>query len=210
MTIFQNNRALLDRFRAGDKAALSEVYFFYINEIEGLIRSGHKTPNAFFIRDLDKQQDLVQEIFIRAFSKPARTAFDGLRPYKPYLLSIAKNVIIDYLRRLPKEALGFSLNDGDDEQLINAYSSGIIRDIETESRESGVHWERCLSVSKDYVASLSETQQRFIELRFRQEMPQLLVAKSLKMTRWKVRALEKKIQAGLKKYLIRAKLIDRE
>lgn len=209
MTIFQKDRVILEQFRAGDKEALSAVYYFYINDIEALVRSGRRIPNALAINDLDQQQDLIQEIFIRAFSKSARLGFDGLRPYKPYLLSIAKNVIIDYLRKLPKELLGYSFNDEDDEQLIAFFSNGAIIEAENNhSRESGVHWDRCLSASHQYVSSLPDLQQKFIKLRFKEEMPQLTVAKTLRMTRWKVRTLEKKIQSGLKKYLTRAKLID--
>jgi RNA polymerase sigma factor (sigma-70 family) len=211
LTIFQRNRALLERFREGDKGALSEVYYFYISDIETLIRSHSKASSLFLSRAYDRQQDLVQEIFMRAFSESARKGYDGLRPFKPYLMSIAKNIIIDYLRKLPREALGISLNDEDDAQFVAAFASGAISNTEDESsRESGVHWDRCLSASQKYVSSLDETQQKFVDLRFKQEMPQLSVAKSLKMTRWKVRALEKKIIDGLKKYLKRSKLFETE
>lgn len=210
MTIFEKNRALLEQFRAGDREALSNVYFFYIADIENLIRSGRGSLGARLFRDFDRRQDMVQEIFLRAFSASARTAFDGLRPYRPYLMSIARNAMIDYLRKLPKETLGMPLNDTDDEQLIAAISEGISSDGETtSSRESGVHWDRCLSAAQAYVSTLTERQKRFVDLRYKQELPQFTVAERLGMTRWKVRALEKKIETGLRKYLARAKLLDK-
>jgi len=44
--------------------------------------------------------DVVQEVFVRALSEKARTSYDGLRPYRPYLLRIAKNLMIDRARRI--------------------------------------------------------------------------------------------------------------
>ena len=42
--------------------------------------------------------DLVQEVFMRAFSREGRQAYDGLRDYGPYLFAIARNVLVDWAR----------------------------------------------------------------------------------------------------------------
>ncbi|MCE9674115.1 sigma-70 family RNA polymerase sigma factor [Myxococcus stipitatus] len=45
-----------------------------------------------------------QETFIRAFRPEARRAYDGLRPYMPYLLRIAHSTAVDVLRSAGKVA----------------------------------------------------------------------------------------------------------
>ena len=41
----------------------------------------------------------MQEAFRRAFEERARSAYDGLRPYRRYLLTITRNLVIDQLRK---------------------------------------------------------------------------------------------------------------
>jgi DNA-directed RNA polymerase specialized sigma24 family protein len=49
--------------------------------------------------------DLVQEVFVRAFSTDARHAYDGRREYGHYLAAIARNCFIDLLRARRREIL---------------------------------------------------------------------------------------------------------
>jgi RNA polymerase sigma-70 factor, ECF subfamily len=50
-------------------------------------------------------EDLVQDSFMRAFSPPARAAYDGIRDYGPYLLTIVRNTVADALRVRQREVL---------------------------------------------------------------------------------------------------------
>ena len=45
--------------------------------------------------DLD---NALQETFVRAFKESARVGYDGLHPYKNYLLAIARNLVLDEFR----------------------------------------------------------------------------------------------------------------
>ena len=110
MTIFRDDRPLLDAFRRGDRAAAERVYYHYVDDVDKLVRRGFildakETIRVPGIGDADAAADLVQEVFVRALSEPARLSYDGLRPYRPYLLRIAKNLLIDRLRATKNAAI---------------------------------------------------------------------------------------------------------
>src|SRR5437763_656168 len=98
-------RELLDRFRVGQQSALAEVYRHYRPELVAFLsrgfsfRSGERTLS---FRGYTQPYDLnnaVQETFARAFKESARLGYDGLRSYKWYLLTIARNFVIDEFRQ---------------------------------------------------------------------------------------------------------------
>jgi RNA polymerase sigma factor (sigma-70 family) len=205
VTIFLQNRALLDQFKRGDRAALTAVYRHYVNDIEGLLRrwSQAATGSRSFKIDFERQRDVLQEIFIKAFSEKVRTAYDGIRPYRPYLITIAKSVLIDHLRKQSREVL-LPFDSDDEDRIMGKMEDAEVSD---DDRAEDLHWQRCLTASKQYVEGLDASTRRFVELRFIQEMPQLSISETMGMTRWKVRSMEKKVQRGLEKYLHRMKLI---
>ena len=103
MTILRTDRSLLDRFRAGEPEALEKVYWEYIRKVERLLSTGFEvrsrgTRVAGACRQPDDLADLVQDVFLRAFSEKGRRAYDGLRDYGPYLYAIARNVLVDWAR----------------------------------------------------------------------------------------------------------------
>jgi DNA-directed RNA polymerase specialized sigma24 family protein len=57
------------------------------------------------VRDPEQKRELLQEVFIRAFSAKARPAYDGVRPYKSYLATIASNLMIDTRRKDTRDPL---------------------------------------------------------------------------------------------------------
>ena len=202
MTVFQDNRPLLEAFRSGDTDAIRRVYRHYVNDVERFVRAKLSTPGGV---DFDLQRDVVQDIFIRAFSPNARLAFDGERPYKPYLLSISRNIVIDFVRKRGREGRHLLFSDGPLEAGADMASS---MSQERDQAPEDVHWDRCAEASREYVSGLDALTQRFIQLRFREEMPQLDVADVLGITRWKVRSLEKRVQKGLRRYLKQKNLVD--
>jgi RNA polymerase sigma-70 factor (ECF subfamily) len=202
LTVFQDNRPLLEAFRRGDTDAIRRVYRHYVNDVERFVRAKLSTPGGV---DFDLQRDVVQDIFIRAFSPNARLAFDGERPYKPYLLSISRNIVIDFVRKRGREGRHLLFSDGPLEAGADMASS---MSQERDQAPEDVHWDRCAEASREYVSGLDALTQRFIQLRFREEMPQLDVADVLGITRWKVRSLEKRVQKGLRRYLKQKNLVD--
>jgi RNA polymerase sigma factor (sigma-70 family) len=107
MTIFVENAALLALFRDGDRDALATVYWRYVDKVERLLRAGcvatPRSPVAGVGGSPADLEDLMQEVFERAFAPAARAAYDGSRPYAPYLFAIARNVLADWWRRQGRE-----------------------------------------------------------------------------------------------------------
>jgi RNA polymerase sigma factor (sigma-70 family) len=107
MTIFLNDRDLLRDFREGQRGALERLYWAYVDKVERIIRFGFVRGDSMKLSGVGSSQtelrDLVQEVFAKAFAPDARRAYDGLRPYGPYLYAIARNVLADWGRRSGRE-----------------------------------------------------------------------------------------------------------
>jgi len=107
MTIFVNDRDLLRGFREGERGALERVYWAYIDKVERIIRFGFVRGDSVMLSGVGNAQsdlrDLVHEVFTKAFAPDARRAYDGIRPFSPYLYAIARHVLADWGRRQGRE-----------------------------------------------------------------------------------------------------------
>ena len=206
MTIFQGNRELLDAFRFGEAAALRKVYLHYIQEIELFINQGwynaKQQRRTCGVTDFEVQMELVQEIFMRAFSEKSRIAYDGIRPYKVFLLGIARNTLIDYIRKRPADALSYVSIALDSEEL-GKDPERFLDNMkgETPEQEADIDWQRCVAATELYVRSLDGFQKQFVELRFQKELTLVEVARQLGITRGKARGVEKDLGRRLKRHL---------
>jgi RNA polymerase sigma-70 factor (ECF subfamily) len=200
--LLEADRALLDAFRRGGREALGQVYFCYVDSVATLLRFGFmldthslRVPGA---RDPDDERDLVQEVFVRAFAERARRSYDGVRPYRHYLLRIAKNLLIDRQRARGHEvALDAGALDGDEPDPESEYE-----------REPDVHWQRLAAATSDYVAGLSPELRELVRLRFEDGHSQADVAERMQLSRRRVRTLEHRAMTGLRRHLKRLKLLE--
>src|SRR4051812_35837069 len=115
--------ALLRRFREGDPSALSEVFRAHVDALTRVLRARAHQGGAFaHVRAAMEIENVVFETFARAFEPRARAMYDGVRPFGYYLLGIARNVVLEQLRRrdlpagLDLEAVGAELVDAQGEQ----------------------------------------------------------------------------------------------
>jgi RNA polymerase sigma factor (sigma-70 family) len=181
---------VLARFRAGDRAVLERVYFTCFDDVATLLRAGfvaggHRIPP---LTERAAQLDAIQDVFVRAFGPAARAQFDGLRPYRPYLLTIARNLRIDALRRARV-------------QLVPLEEDAHVKDEAALSPEVQREHQRLCDATAAYVAGLDAEAQRFVELRFAEETSQRDLAEKLGVSRRHVRTLEARILAGLQSFL---------
>lgn len=193
MTLFHGNRALLDAFRKGERAALTTVYSHYVGEVATLIRRGFSMESrgsVLGVREPHRQMDLVQEVFVRAFSESGRMSYDGLSPFRPWLLRIAKNLMIDEGRRAGTLASSSNLQ-----------SDETADEILTANPEEELEWKRLRDSTKAWTSAQSEEVQRFVRLRFEEERPQSEVAQMMGTSRRRVRTLESTVRDGLRKHL---------
>ena len=211
MTLLINNRSLLDAFRRGDNDALTAVYREYVDDVLLLLSRGivEKQKSRYIrgIADASLRLDCLQDVFVKAFTEKARESYDGLRPYRAYLLTVARNTLIDYWRAHSRDPVAgdCTLVEGDVEAFERDQDTPPTADGLAE--ESRLHWQRCLAASDSFFSELDTGTRQFVTLRFREEQPLLEVARQLNMTRWKARALEKRLQTNLKKHLRREGLL---
>lgn len=104
MTRLVEDQELREAFKSGERGALTEVFREYARPVFALLRRGFSFQSAgkscYFkgFSETWELENMVQEVFLRAFAPEARLAYDGLRPYRNYLFSIARNLVIDSFR----------------------------------------------------------------------------------------------------------------
>lgn len=195
---WQIDRALLDAFRRGDRAALGHIYFLYVEKVATLLRSGFSIRDrGLFVPGVpagDGESDLLQEVFVRAFAPAARLAYDGLRPYGPYLLRIARNLLVDRQRQHKRQPAAPGNIDPEEQ------ASSVEQEV---SRDEELHWARLSAVTNEYLQGLDSESRTFVRLRFEEELSQQEVALRMGASRRRVRTLEVRVQAGLRRHLKR-------
>lgn len=198
MTVFEGKRELLDAFRAGDRSALEVVYMRYVDDVFDLARygfalgGGKRVPGSTLP---DLQRDLVHDVFVRAFAERARVAYDGLRPYRPYLLRIARNAIIDAARR--RGAVPLELVDDD------------VADPDPAAPPADdLDWQRLTSAARGWREGLDSECRELVRLRFEEDLGQREAAARMRATRRRVRTLEARVRRGLLAYLRELGLAD--
>lgn len=204
MTVFEGNRTRLDAFRSGDRAVLTLVYQWCVDDVATLVSRGFSTGDPPVkvpgVADADRQRDLVQESFVKAFAPSARLAYDGLSPFRPWLLRIAKNLMIDEGRRTGRllvstEAANAATDDGPP---LPA------------SPEDELEWKRLREATLAFRATLDPSLRHFVQLRFEDGASQTSVAQTLGMTRRRVRTLEQWVRDALRQHLESTKLLPKE
>ena len=183
---------LLGAFRAGRPEALTRVYRAYVQRVERHLRELARAEGAAELRQPSAIADLLQEVFLRAFSPSARMAYDGLRDYGPYLGAIARNCFIDALRARGREKLGPTAEDPE------------WRDTEDPAAPTDLAEPKVLSVLDAYLASLSAELRSVCEHRFVLDRSQDEVVAALGISRRRLRTAEAKLRTGLRKALARA------
>jgi RNA polymerase sigma-70 factor, ECF subfamily len=208
MSVFQGSPDLLRRFRDADSSALDAVYRHYVDDVWRMLRAGFVAggTSSVYVGGLSDSQalrDAVQTVFMKAFSESARNAYDGLRPYRPYLLRIARNVRIDQLRRGGREVLMADPGAAEGALDFDAIESGA--PIPSAGCELDASTRR--AATRNFVTQLDAEQQRFVELRFVNELSQIEVAEHMSISRRRVRTLEEGVLKGLRSELRRKGLL---
>ena len=197
MTLLATDPDLLRRFRLGDRAALSKVYWFYVARVEGAIRRGLLAMGRHDAGSLRADTaDLVQEVFVRAFGQPTRQNYDGTREYAPFLMGVARHVLTDHFRRRGRQA---QLEQMSFEEMPEPDAG---EDVDEEPWADS----QTVALVERYVAGLSGQEHAVYVQRFAEGRSQLQTADALGLTRQQVRTLEGHVRSGLTRALARARL----
>jgi RNA polymerase sigma-70 factor (ECF subfamily) len=125
---------------------------------------------------------LLQDMFVRAFSRSAREGYDGVRPFGAYLATIARNVVIDRARAARKHVAVVPLRDGEG---IDA-----IEDTACDNPLWHIEEGELLAQVALAVASLPPREREVYALRYRQGLQQREVAERLGLALITVRRLD--------------------
>ncbi|PRZ28288.1 RNA polymerase sigma factor [Flavobacterium granuli] len=142
----------IEKAKEGDQAAFTFLLNLYWNEVYG------------FMLKRTENETNAEDITIETFSK----AFDKISTYNPefqfntWLISIAKNVHIDLLRK-KKSSLFVEITDKEDQKAYNIADT-------TPSAEDELITEQNLSQLLQYIKELKPHYQEVIQLRYFQEM----------------------------------------
>jgi RNA polymerase sigma factor (sigma-70 family) len=189
MTIFQGQPELLEAFRRGDRWALEHVYRAHVRMLDGYLRNLARAGNARELGLSSSVADALQEVFIRVFSQSARSAYDEMRPYAPYLRRIAKNLFIDQLR-----AQGRDL-----EQLVDTLPDG---SEDAPGEGEPLADPRVASVLTAYLSTLPPPLLWVYEQRFVLGNSQESACSALGVTRRRLRTDEERLKSGLRRALV--------
>lgn len=188
-------------FRAGEPGALREVYRAHVGDIAKLLRHGFSFESSGrahrFVgyTSAFELQDALHETFRRAFEPPARQAFDGIRPYTPYLRMIARNVV---LRAFRAQRQMFPIADGD-----RPDGDAVVLADNEPSAEHDALAREMQTIVRGFLDTLGPGDRELLTLRFVEGMSQRDVAAQLGLGRQQIRGRETKLRGALLEHLRR-------
>lgn len=203
--MLETDREHLDAFRRGDRDALLQVYRAHVDEVELVVRRGfvvginaeHRVPG---MGADDEVRDVVQEAFARAFAPKAREAYDGLRPYRPYLLRIVKNLMIDRARASNRRpVLADARGVGDLDAAIHRNEP--LRHDAPMAADDALHWKRLREAYREYQESMDTEERELVRVRYEDGLSQRDAAEALGISRRRVRTVEDRVKDGLTRFL---------
>ena len=197
--IFLERRELLDAFRRGEQAALLEVYRHYVRDVAKFLTRGFtfdsegKQCSFRGFRGGYEIEAALQEIFRRAFEERARLAYDGINPYRPYLLRIARNAVINDLKS--RHPILFRFRAGRPVILETPPEEEPDR-IETPERspEEVLETQEVAKLVADFKASLDARALGVFRMRFEEGLSAEDAGSRIGLTRSQVRTTEAKLR----------------
>jgi len=99
--LLSNDKALLARFRQGERDALMVVWNHYFPLVHGLACRGFG-PYRGFCSACDIE-DAVSATFLAAFEEGCRQRYDGIVPFGSFLLGIGRNVMRRQMKKAARE-----------------------------------------------------------------------------------------------------------
>jgi len=190
---FSASDDFLREFRDGERSALEQVYVAYIDEVEAIVcRFLAAGTRGRSLRDSTEAGDLVQEVFIRAFSDKARRSFDSRRDFGPFLGALTRNLLFDWARRRGREILSDDLDGYCAPSSRNRVEPWAARDT--------------IATVSEYIARLPADLRAVHEYRYVQCLTQEKACELLGISRQALRTREGHLRDGLRRCLKRREL----
>ena len=199
----------IEAFRRGDKQVLTELYRAHVSSVERFIRSGFtfssrgKTIRFNGFYEPFRVQETLQDAFLKAFKKEAREGYDGSKPWRPYLMMIVRNHVIDQFRSSRTEQRYFvALADiGGSTETENETLERLQVDREANSPEMTAFRSQLGGVLKIFMDELDPMDMEVVQRHMLGDMTQQQLAEHLGESRNDVRKRIKSIRAKLLRHL---------
>ncbi len=207
MTLLSSDRALLDGFRRGDSEALARVYGEYAPMIGAFISRGFtfsskgRTLQFNGFKQPFDLENVLQETFVRAFSQRARLSYDGISPYRNYLIAIARNFVLSELRR--REVAMSQLcveGEGSPESQLSA-DGAVLAGSPAPSGEAEVMRRELIALVERFREGLGSTERTFFQARFEERLIQVEAGRRVGISHMQSRTLEKKLRQRFLKFM---------
>jgi RNA polymerase sigma-70 factor (ECF subfamily) len=167
---------LISLAKKGDNQAFSSLYLAYFKPIYKYI--------YFRIGDKTETEDLVQDVFLKAFNSLSKYSYSG-KSFLAYLYTIARNTTIDHHRKKKTPV-------ADEDQAINVIDPEDTPDREFEKRENA-------EIIRKKISKLSDSEREVIILRFINGLETAEVARQLGKSQEAIRKLQSRGLKNLKK-----------
>jgi RNA polymerase sigma factor (sigma-70 family) len=186
---------LVEEFRRGERAALTQVYRSYAPALHKYVRGLARRSGYIELGQVSAVSDVVQEVFARAFSPASRRAYNATHEYGPYLKRIARNCFIDAARQRNRELLK------PPEQVILELDDRTRLQPDWTEPDLGI---RCALTA--YIESLPQALKGVYERRFVIGQSQGQTGEVLGLSRAQIRTGERQLRRGLRRALLGAGL----
>jgi RNA polymerase sigma factor (sigma-70 family) len=201
MELHQDTK-LLGAYRAGETWAFEILYRTYGEPVRRFLAGGFTFVSRGRtcryrggVAGIDAEA-ILQETFARAFAPSTRVHYDGVRPFKNYLFSIAKNLVLrEYQRR--ERVLPLDNTDEAPDVLVRRRGDshpGLHsdeRDPEVCFADSELH-----AVTREFIKTLDDEGKTFFLHRFVKGLTQEATAEAMNATRARIKLIEKAQRKG--------------
>jgi RNA polymerase sigma factor (sigma-70 family) len=189
--------ALLRRFRDGDPEVLAAVYQDHVDDIHRVVAHGflfRSRGRVFRFTGLSSQSDQMdaaQEVFCRAFTEGARRSYQGQKPYRAYLHTIAYHVLIDQARGPRIVPLLGQEGTAPEMEARSHGDPGTLAERPA-SPEEAVEWNELAASLQGLVGGLPAAEGRVLDARYAEGLSEREAAARLQMSRGQVRRHEER------------------
>lgn len=211
--LLAKDQELLARFRAGHSPTLGVVYAHYLPDVERALtrgfpfRDGERSLRFFGFTRSYELSDAIQDTFLKAFNVGARLSYNGTAPYRPYLLQMARNVVIDKHRhgRISPDRL-VSLQSS--ETAVGVEDAAARTQAAVDDPETAMLRAEASMLVADFVAGQDGDTQTLLRVHFDEERSQSEAAAALGLRRSELRARIEVVRSRLLRFLKSRGFID--
>lgn len=214
----KDNEQKARAYKRGDREVLHRLYEAYHDDVEQMLRhgftftSGGETVRFRGCRRPFRLREMVQDGFIHAFRERVRDNYDPSQAFRPYLMTVIRNHMIDQFRRQQLEGELFVAADAvaeDDEHeqdVLDRLGDG---DDDEESPEEDALRRELAGLLQEFIDSLDETDARILQEYMLGDRTQHGMADELGVSRNTVRKHIRMIRRELLGHLKREGFIGR-